>query len=161
MPLPTTLKLNADKRSRLGGQLLRLAKRYDRELQERLSRWNLAPTHYEILKLLYAAPDYSMSHSQLAQGLGVTLPSVTLAIRKLGAMKMVGSQRGEDRRRRLVTLSVKGAETLALLYDEYERFAEELFSSIDDRKANSLERTIGRLLSRLSELQDTPNSSAA
>jgi len=161
MPLPRNLKLDADGRTRLGGQLLRLAKRYDRELSERLSRWNLAPTHYEILKLLYAAPDYAMTHSRIADSLGVTLPSVTLAVRKLGALKMIGSQRGTDRRERVITLSVKGAETLAILYEQYESFAEDLFTAIDDKKAASLERAITRLLSRLTELQDRVATSAS
>jgi DNA-binding MarR family transcriptional regulator len=154
MALPRNLKFSSDRRARLGGQLLRLAKRYDKELAERLAPFRLAPTHYEILKLLYAAPDYSLSNSRLAEALGVTLPSITLAVKKLSTLKMVGSQRGEDRRERVVTLTVKGAEMLALLYDRYEQFAEDLFGAIDEKQAASLERSIGRLLSRLTEMQD-------
>ena len=154
MPLPRNFRLDADAKARLGTQLLRLAKRYDRALSERLSRWSLAPTHYEILKLLYAAEDYSLSHSQVADALGVTLPSVTLAVKKLCALKLVGRRRGRDRRERIVTLAVKGAEFLAILYQEYESFAEDLFTSIPDRAAKNLDRTIASLLSRLSALQD-------
>jgi DNA-binding MarR family transcriptional regulator len=154
MALPRNLKIGADRKARLGGQLLRLAKRYDKELAERLAPFRLAPTHYEILKLLYAAPDYSLSNSRVAEALGVTLPSITLAVKKLSALRLVGSQRGEDRRERIVTLSVKGAEMLALLYDRYEQFAEDLFSAIDEKKAAALEQSVARLLSRLTEMQD-------
>lgn len=161
MALPRNFKLTADKRARLGTQLLRLAKRYDRALTERLARWKLSPTHYEILKVLYAAPDYSLTHSQLAEAMGVTLPSITLAVRKLGALKLIGHQRGEDRRARIVSLSVKGAETLSVLYESYEGFAEDLFSAISDKSASQLEKSINKLLSRLSALEDQRDAKAA
>jgi DNA-binding MarR family transcriptional regulator len=161
MALPRNLRLTADNRTRVGSQLLRLANRYDRALSERLSRWRLSPSHYELLKLLYTAPDYSLTHTQLADATGVTLPSITLAVKKLGAMRLVGSQRGEDRRSRIATLSVKGAETLALLYDQYEQFAELLFTSVGDAGSKGLEKAIQRLLSRLSELEDQRQALAA
>ena len=161
MALPRNFKLTADKRARLGSQLLRLAKRYERAFTERLARWHLAPTHYEILKLLYAAPDYSLTHSQIAQAMGVTLPSITLAVRKLGALKLLGNQRGEDRRSRIVTLSVKGAETLSVLYETYESFAEDLFTAVSDKSADQLEASIAALLSRLSAMEESRIASAA
>ncbi|MBZ0136612.1 MAG: MarR family transcriptional regulator [Planctomycetes bacterium] len=161
MPLPRNFKLTADKRTRLGTQLLRLAKRYDRALGERLSRWQLSPTHYEILKVLYAAPDYSLTHSQLAEAMGVTLPSITLAVRKLGALKLVGAQRAKDRRSRIVSLGVKGAELLSVLYESYEGFAEDLFNAIPDKSADKLDAVITRLLSRLSAMEDARVASAA
>lgn len=161
MPLPAKHNLDADRRARLGGQLIRLANRYDRALSEKLSRWKLAPTHYEILKALYAAPDYSLTHTRLAEATGVTLPSITLAVRKLGAMRMVGAQRGEDRRSRIATLTVKGAETLALLFDQHERFAEAIFTSLSHGATENLEKSIQRLLSRLTELNDQTLTSAA
>jgi len=161
MALPRNFKLSADQRARLGSQLLRLAKRYDRALTERLARWRLAPTHYEILKVLYAAPDYSLTHSQLAAAMGVTLPSITLAVRKLGALKLLGNQRGQDRRSRIVSLSVKGAELLAQLYESYEAFAEDLFTSIPDKSAEHLQAAIQSLLSRLSAMEETRHASAA
>ncbi|MCC7508938.1 MAG: hypothetical protein IT464_06155 [Planctomycetes bacterium] len=161
MALPRNIKLTSDNRARLGSQLLRLANRYDRALSERLSRWRLAPSHYELLKILYSAPDYSLTHSQLAEAMGVTLPSITLAVKKLGALRMVGSQRGTDRRSRVLTLTVKGAEMLGVLFDEYEAFAQALFSSITDAGAGTIEKSILRLLSRLTELQDQRRASAA
>jgi DNA-binding MarR family transcriptional regulator len=161
MALPRNFKLTADKRARLGSQLLRLAKRYDRALNERLARWQLAPTHYEILKLLYAAPDYSLTHSQIADAMGVTLPSITLAVRKLGALKLLGNQRGEDRRSRIVSLSVKGAELLSVLYESYESFAEDLFTALPDKQADQLEASISALLSRLSAMEEARLASAA
>ena len=161
MALPRNFKLTADKRARLGTQLLRLAKRYDRALSERLARWKLSPTHYEILKVLYAAPDYSLTHSQLAEAQGVTLPSITLAVRKLGALKLIGHQRGEDRRARIVSLSIKGAELLSVLYESYEGFAEDLFNAIPDKSADQLEKSIAKLLSRLSAMEDQREAKAA
>lgn len=161
MPLPARKTMSIDRRARLGGQLIRLANRYDRALSERLARWNLAPTHYEILKALYAAPDYSLTHSRLAEAAGVTLPSITLAVRKLGAMRMIGAQRGEDRRSRIATLTVKGAETLALLFDQHEKFAEAVFTSLNHSGADNLEKSIQRLLSRLTEIGDQAVASAA
>ncbi len=154
MPLPRNFKLDADERARLGTQLLRLAKRFDRALEERLAPWHMGPTHYEILKLLYAAPDYSLRHGQLAQALGITLPSVTVAVRKLTGMGLMGQRRGEDRRERLATLSVKGAEMLANLYDSNEGFAEEVFGAISDKDARLIDRQIGTLLARLSAMQE-------
>jgi DNA-binding MarR family transcriptional regulator len=154
MALPRNFRLDADQRARLGTQLLRLSHRYERALQDRLARWRLAATHYETLKLLYSAPDYSLTHSELAARLGVTLPSITLAVKKLMALRLLGQQRGEDRRRRVVTLTVKGAELLAPLYDELERFAEEVFQAIPEQGAAKVEAAIARLLSRLSELED-------
>jgi DNA-binding MarR family transcriptional regulator len=154
MPHVAARKLSSDHRARLGGQLLRLANRYDRALNERLARWRLSATHYEMLKALYAAPDYSLTHSRLAELTGVTLPSITLAVKKLGAMRLVGSQRGEDRRSRIATLSVKGAETLAALYDEFERFAEDVFTTIDDNAARATEKAILKLLARLTAIED-------
>ncbi|MHC4839550.1 MAG: MarR family winged helix-turn-helix transcriptional regulator [Planctomycetota bacterium] len=153
MPLPKNFKLDADKRTRLGGQLLRLAHRYDRALAERLKHWNLSPSHYEILKLLYAAEDYSLRHKDISQALGVTLPSVTLAIRKLGSMKLVGRQKGEDKRERIVSLTVKGAEYLGELYDSHEGFAEDLFTAISAKSATNLGSSIGKLLTRLTVLE--------
>lgn len=153
MALPRSFKLDADKRARLGTQLLRLARRYDRALNERLAPFHLAPSHYEILKLLYAAPDYSRTHSELAAAMGVTLPSITLAVQKLGALKMIGEQRGEDRRRRVVSLTVKGAEFLGPLYDVHERFAEGLFSAIPEKSATAVESAIEALLVRLTALE--------
>lgn len=161
MPLPRSFKLNADKRTRLGLQLMRLAKRYDRALSERLSKWRLSPTHYEILKVLYAAPDYSMTHSQLAHAMGVTLPSITLAVKKLGALKLVGHHRGEDRRARIVSLSVKGAEQLSVLYEEFEGFAADLFTAIPDKSAANVEKSVTRLLSRLTAMEEKTKASAA
>ncbi|MCA8913955.1 MAG: hypothetical protein KDB90_00985 [Planctomycetes bacterium] len=161
MPLPRNFKLDADKRARLGTQLLRLAKRYERALTDRLARWNLAPTHYEILKVLYAAPDYAMTHSQLGAAMGVTLPSITLAVRKLGTLKLVGAQRGQDKRSRIVSLSVKGAELLSMLYETYEAFAEDLFTAIPDRSAKAMEDSIGLLLSRLTAMEEARTASAA
>lgn len=161
MALPRNFKLTADKRTRLGSQLLRLAKRYDRALTERLARWNLSPTHYEMLKVLYAAPDYSLTHSQLAEAMGITLPSITLAVKKLSALRLVGHQRGEDRRSRIVSLSVKGAESLSVLYESYEGFAEDLFSAISDKSATQVESAITKLLSRLSAMEETRQTSAA
>lgn len=154
MALPRNFKLTADKRARLGTQLLRLAKRYERALSDRLARWKLSPTHYEILKVLYAAPDYALTHSQLAESMGVTLPSITLAVRKLGALKLVGQQRGQDRRSRIVSLSVKGAELLSMLYETYEAFAEDLFTAVPDKSAAQLEDAITGLLSRLSAMEE-------
>lgn len=154
MPLPRNFKLDADGRARLGSQLVRLAHRYDRALAERLARFKLAPSHYEILKLLYAAPDYSLSHSQLAAAMGITLPSITLAVRKLGAMRLLGQQRAADRRTRLVSLSVKGAEFLAPLYDEVESFATELFGALPEKQAAQVNTAIQALLARLSALED-------
>lgn len=161
MALPRNFKLTADKRTRLGSQLLRLAKRYERALTERLARWKLSPTHYEILKVLYAAPDYSLTHTQLADAMGITLPSITLAVKKLSALRLVGHQRGEDRRSRIVSLSVKGAETLSILYETYEGFAEDLFSVIPNASAESVQKTIAKLLSRLSALEESRQASAA
>jgi DNA-binding MarR family transcriptional regulator len=161
MALPRNFKLSADKRTRLGSQLLRLAKRYERALAERLSRWKLSTTHYEILKVLYAATDYALTHTQLAEATGITLPSITLAVKKLGALKLVGQQRGEDRRSRIVSLSVKGAETLSVLYETYEGFAEDLFSAIPERTAGQVEKAITRLLSRLTALEESEHASAA
>jgi DNA-binding MarR family transcriptional regulator len=161
MPLPRKLKLDSDYRARLGGQLIRLANRYDRALSERLADWRLSPTHYEMLKLLYSSPDYSRSHSQLAEAMGVTLPSITLAVKKLGALRMLGSQRGADRRCRIVTLTVKGAETLALLFDRYEQFAGALFAAVSDDSAHTIDKAIQRLLSRLTELEDQRQALAA
>lgn len=154
MPLPRNFSLNADERARLGTQLLRLAKRYDRALEERLAPWHLAPTHYEILKLLYAAPDYSARHSAIARQLGITLPSVTVAIRKLSGLGLMGQRRGEDRRERIATLSVKGAEMLAHLYDAQEGFAGEIFSLLGDKEAKVIDRQITALLARLTALED-------
>ncbi|MBX3473212.1 MAG: hypothetical protein KF754_02435 [Planctomycetes bacterium] len=161
MPLPRGFKLDADSRTRLGSQLIRLAHRYDRALAERLARFKLAPTHYEILKLLYAAPDYSLSHSQLAEAMGITLPSITLAVRKLGAMRMIGQQRATDRRTRLVSLSVKGAEFLAPLYDEVESFTAQLFAAVPEKGAAPFLAAIQALLARLTAMQEQPNTSAA
>lgn len=161
MALPRNFKLTADRRARLGTQLLRLAKRYDRALTERLSRWKLSPTHYEILKVLYAAPDYSLTHSQLADAMGVTLPSITLAVRKLSSLKLIGHQRAEDRRTRIVSLSIKGAELLSVLYESYEAFAADLFAAIPDKSADQLERSIAKLLSRLTALEDQREAKAA
>ncbi|MCF6229114.1 MAG: hypothetical protein L3J82_10755 [Planctomycetes bacterium] len=158
MPLPTNFKLDADKRARLGGQLLRLAHRYDRALADRLKRWNLSPSHYEILKLLYAAEDYSLRHKDISIALGVTLPSVTLAVRKLGSMKLVGRQTGEDKRERIVSLTVKGAEYLAELYDTHEGFAEDLFTAIGEKSVRNLESSIGKLLMRLTAMAEKVNS---
>lgn len=153
MALPRSFTLDADKRARLGTQFLRLARRYDRALNERLAPFHLAPTHYEILKLLYAAPEYSRTHSELAAAMGVTLPSITLAVHKLGALKLIGEQRGEDRRRRVVSLTVKGAEFLGPLYDAHERFAEALFSAIPEKSAHAVEGAIEALLVRLTALE--------
>lgn len=161
MALPRNFKLTADKRARLGTQLLRLAKRYERALSDRLARWKLSPTHYEILKVLYAAPDYALTHSQLAESMGVTLPSITLAVRKLGALKLVGQQRGQDRRSRIVSLSVKGAELLSMLYETYEAFAEDLFTAVPDKSAAQLEDAITSLLSRLSAMEEARLASVA
>lgn len=155
MPLPRNFTLNAHEKARLGSQLLRLAKRYDRALEERLAPWHLGPTHYEILKLLYAAPDYSLRHGQLAQALGITLPSITVAIRKLTGLGLMGQRRGIDRRERIATLSVKGAEMLSQLYESNEGFAESVFSSVDDKEAKGLARVLTALLARLSALGDT------
>lgn len=155
MALPRNFRLDADGRARLGSQLIRLAHRYDRALSERLAKFKLAPSHYEILKLLYAAPDYSLSHSQLAQSMGITLPSITLAVRKLGAMRLVGQQRATDRRTRLVSLSVKGAEFLAPLYDQVEAFASGLFSAIGEKQSAQVDAAIQALLVRLSAMQDS------
>lgn len=154
MPLPRNFTLSNDNRSRLGAQLLRLAKRYDRALEERLAPWHLGPSHYEILKLLYAAPDYSLRHSQLAQSLGITLPSVTVAVRKLTGLGLIGQRRGIDRRERLATLAVKGAEMLTNLYESNEGFAESVFSSVDDKDAKGLQKVLTTLLARLSALED-------
>lgn len=154
MPLPRAITTDRNDRSRLGLQLLRLAHRYDRALCGRLARFGLSPTHYEILKLLYAAPDYSLSHSQLAQATGITLPSITLAVRKLCAMRMIGQQRAEDRRCRIVTLSVKGAEFLAPLYDTTESFSGELFGALPGKGAVQMETAIRSLLAQLSAMQD-------
>lgn len=159
MALPRNFKLDADGRARLGSQLIRLAHRYDRALTERLARFKLAPSHYEILKLLYAAPDYSLSHSQLAEAMGITLPSITLAVRKLGALRLVGQQRATDRRTRLVSLSVKGAEFLAPLYDSVEAFAAELFSAVPDKSAAHVNSAIQALLTRLTAMQATDTAS--
>lgn len=159
MPLPRGFKLDADSRTRLGSQLIRLAHRYDRALTEKLARFKLAPSHYEILKLLYAAPDYSLSHSQLAAAMGITLPSITLAVRKLGAMRMLGQQRATDRRTRLVSLTVKGAEFLAPLYDSVETFAAELFSAVPDKSATQVNGAIQALLTRLTAMQGTAAAS--
>ena len=161
MPLPRNFKLTADKRARLGTQLLRLAKRYDRALTERLARWKLAPTHYEILKILYAAPDYALTHSELGKAMGVTLPSITLAVRKLGTLKLVGTQRGTDKRSRIVSLSVKGAELLSILYETYEAFAEDLFTAVSDKSAKQMEDAIGSLLSRLAAMEEARVATAA
>ncbi len=161
MALPRTLKLDADSKSRLGTQLIRLSHRYERALAERLSRWGLAPTHYELLKLLYAAPDYSATHSAIARAMGVTLPSVTLAVRKLGGLKLIGGQRGTDRRQRVVSLSVKGAEFLAQLFDAHEGFTVELFDALNDHGAAALEKNIQRLLARLSAMEDLVDTLAA
>lgn len=154
MPLPRNFRLDADKRARLGSQLLRLAKRYERALSERLSPWGLSSTHYEILKYLYAAPDYSMTHSRIAEAAGITQPSVTLAMRKLAAAGLVGHRRGEDRRQRVASLSVKGAEVLALLYDANEGFAEDLFSALPDKTAEKVGEAIAALLGRLQSLEE-------
>lgn len=154
MGLPRAFKLDTDGQARLGSQLLRLAHRFDRALTERLARFKLAPTHYEILKTLYAAPDYSLGHTQLAQAMGITLSSITLAVRKLGAMRLVGQQRGTDRRQRVVSLTVKGAEFLAPLYDTTEEFAHELFSALPEKSARQVEAAIQALLARLSAMQD-------
>lgn len=155
MPLPRNFTLNAPEKARLGSQLLRLAKRYDRALEERLAPWHLGPTHYEILKLLYAAPDYSLRHGQLAQALGITLPSITVAIRKLTGLGLIGQRRGIDRRERIATLSVKGAEILSHLYESNEGFAESVFSSVDDKEARGLARALTTLLARLSALGES------
>lgn len=154
MPLPRNFSLSADYKTRFGAQLLRLAKRYDRALEERLAPWHLGPTHYEILKLLYAAPDYSMRHTHLAEQLGITLPSVTVAVRKLCALGLIGQRRGHDRRERLASLSVKGAEMLSHLYESNEGFAESVFSCMDDKDARGLQRVLTTLLARLGALQD-------
>ena len=154
MPLPRNFALNTHEKARLGAQLLRLAKRYDRALEERLAPWHLGPTHYEILKLLYAAPDYSLRHGQLAEALGITLPSITVAVRKLTGLGLMGQRRGLDRRERFATLSVKGAEMLSQLYESNEGFAESVFSSVDDKDARGLARVLTSLLARLSALGD-------
>ncbi|MBP9891130.1 MAG: hypothetical protein KBG84_04435 [Planctomycetes bacterium] len=154
MPLPRNFTLSTDEKSRLGAQLLRLAKRYDRALEERLSPWHLGPTHYEILKLLYAAQDYSLRHGQLAEALGITLPSITVAVRKLTGLGLMGQRRGIDRRERIATLSVKGAEMLSTLYESNEGFADSVFSSVDDKDAKGLARVLTSLLARLSALGD-------
>lgn len=161
MALPRGFKLDVDGRTRLGSQLIRLAHRYDRALGEQLARFKIAPNHYEILKLLYAAPEYTLGHSQIAAALGVTLPSVTLAVRKLGAMKLLAGQRGSDRRTRLVSLTVKGAEFLAPLYDRTEQFAESVFSAIDESRARHIEAGIRALLARLSAIEETAEHSTA
>lgn len=154
MAIPQVPKLDSDSRERLGTQMLRLAHRYDRALGERLARFGLAPTHYGLLRQLYAAPDYTLSHSELAQALGLTLPSITLAVRKLSAMRLIGAQRAEDRRRRLVSLSVKGAEFLAPLYDTTEAFASQLFSALPDKGARHVEGAVRALLTRLGAMQE-------
>lgn len=154
MPLPRNFALSTDDKSRLGSQLLRLAKRYDRALEERLAPWHLGPTHYEILKLLYAAPDYALRHGQLAESLGITLPSITVAVRKLTSLGLIGQRRGIDRRERIASLSVKGAEMLSNLYESNEGFAASVFSSVDDKEAKGLHKVLTALLARLSALED-------
>ncbi len=160
MPLPTKIHHQSDDRVRLGSQLLRLAHRYDRALQCRIAPSGLAPTHFEILKLLYAAPDYSLQHGELARLLGVTLPSVTVAVRKLSGAGLVGQRRGDDRRRRIAALTVKGAEILGVLFDRCEDFAVQLFSALNEKDTRLIERAVGALLTRLSALDDKKQSLA-
>jgi DNA-binding MarR family transcriptional regulator len=149
MPLPRNLTLSNDERSRLGSQLLRLARRFERALEVKLAPWHMAPSHYEILKLLYAAPDYALRHGALAQALGITLPSVTVAVRKLTSLGLVAQRLGQDRREHYATLSVKGAELLSHLYDASESFANEVFSAIAEKDARGMDRIISALLARL------------
>lgn len=161
MRLAGNLKLQSDNRVRLGGQLLRLAHRYDRALNSRLAPSGLAPTHFETLKLLYSAPDYSQRHSELARALGITLPSITVAIQKLSRAGLVGQRRGDDARQRIATLTVKGAEILGALFDKSEAFGAELFTSIGEKEARAVERAIVALLARLSALEDTRPAAVA
>ncbi|MCC6574567.1 MAG: MarR family transcriptional regulator [Planctomycetes bacterium] len=161
MALPGKLRLQGDDRVRLGAQLLRLAHRYDRALELKLAPSGLAPTHFEVLKLLYAAPEYSLRHSELARALGITLPSVTVAIRKLSGAGLIGQRRGSDKRERIASLTVRGAEILATLFDASEDFALNLFGAIAEKEAKSVERGVQALLARLSALEDVRVSAAS
>lgn len=154
MALPRNLKIDDTAKARVGARLIRLARQYERALSEKLAPWKLAPTHLEVLKFLYTAPDYSATHSQIADATGITLPSVTLAVRKLAALKLVGRDRGSDRRQRIVTLGVKGAEQLGMLYDITSDLSESVFGDLSDADARKLERIADKLLARFIALDE-------
>jgi DNA-binding MarR family transcriptional regulator len=96
----------------LGSRLKRLAERLQADAARIVNEAGLPvqPAHMPLLVALDRQP---MTIGQLVEAVGTSQPGITRGIGQLVDMGLVQSERGEDQRRRLISLTAKGHAAMA------------------------------------------------
>jgi DNA-binding MarR family transcriptional regulator len=119
-------------------QLLRTAETLWNSSRVFFERWELSPSQFNVLNLLYGEPG-GLSQSQLSRQLIMHRSNVTGLVDRLEARKLAQRQESAtDRRMYRVVLTAEGRKLVSQVLPHYYKAAEEVWGDVPAARARQL-----------------------
>ena len=119
-------------------QLLRTAETLWNASRIFFDRWNLSPSQFNVLNLLYDRPE-GCTQAELSRSLIMHRSNVTGLVDRLEARRLVQRRDNvNDRRAYRVVLSAAGRKRVERILPHYHRAAEKVWGKLSVRRANQL-----------------------
>jgi len=126
-------------------QLLRTAETLWNASRIFFDRWNLSPSQFNVLNLLYDQPE-GCTQAELSRSLIMHRSNVTGLVDRLEARGLVQRRdNANDRRAYRVVLTVAGRKLVQQILPHYHRAAEKVWGNLSVRRANQLVAELDRV----------------
>ena len=139
---------SAKPRSSFGYLLRATSRRLDRAISRSLSTFGLNVSQYHLMRELWEAEGFTVR--ELAWRVNITEPSTLKSINLMHAQGLVTVRvDGEDRRKRLVSLTAKGARLKKPVLDEIERVSLDAYTGVSNADMQAALRVFRAIETRL------------
>jgi DNA-binding MarR family transcriptional regulator len=126
-------------------QLLRTAETLWNSSRVLFARWDLSPSQFNVLNLLYEQPE-GMSQIELSRALLVHRSNVTGLVDRLEERELVVRRETPgDRRSYQVVLTPKGLRLMREIVPQYYKATEEVWGGFGDKRASELKAALTRI----------------
>ena len=139
---------SAKPRSSFGYLLRATSRRLDRAISRSLSTFGLNVSQYHLMRELWEEEGFTVR--ELAWRVNITEPSTLKSINLMHAQGLVTVRvDGEDRRKRLVSLTAKGARLKKPVLDEIERVSLDAYTGVSNADMQAALRVFRAIETRL------------
>jgi DNA-binding MarR family transcriptional regulator len=149
MQTPSQVRpFSAKPRSSFGYLLRATSRRLDRAISRSLSTFGLNVSQYHLMRELWEEEGFTVR--ELAWRVNITEPSTLKSINLMRAQGLVTVRvDGEDRRKRLVSLTAKGARLKKPVLDEIERVSLDAYIGVSNADMQAALRVFRAIETRL------------
>jgi DNA-binding MarR family transcriptional regulator len=131
-------------------------------LSKFLARWDLFPSAFNLLSILFRTNGQGMHLSRISELLAVSRANVTGLVDVLARKKLVQRVASEkDRRVRLARLTPEGLRLIQEILPAYYEFNRGLCDSVSDADMETLSRVLSQLRTTMAPAEYTPGEATA